>query len=44
MKIQVENLTQAQIDQKGITSWSAWEKEASRFDWYYAVKKHYRFR
>jgi uncharacterized cupin superfamily protein len=35
MKIKVEKLTEEQIKEKGIKSWPVWEKEESRFDWYY---------
>jgi len=35
MKIKVEKLTEDQIKQRGIKSWSVWEKGVSRFDWYY---------
>ena len=35
MKIDVEKLTDEQIEYRGIKSWPIWEKEVSRFDWYY---------
>ncbi|MCK4654810.1 MAG: cupin domain-containing protein [Candidatus Cloacimonetes bacterium] len=35
MKIKVEKLTDEQIEERGIKSWPIWEKEVSRFDWYY---------
>ena len=35
MKIKIEKLTNEQIEQRGIKSWPIWEKEVSRFDWYY---------
>lgn len=35
MKIKVEKLTDEQIEKRGIKSWPIWEKEVSRFDWYY---------
>jgi uncharacterized cupin superfamily protein len=35
MKIKVEKLTDEQIEKRGIISWPIWEKEVSRFDWYY---------
>ena len=35
MKIKVEKLTDEQIEKRGIKSWPIWEKEVSRFEWYY---------
>ena len=35
MEIKVEKLSDADIASKGISSWPIWEKEVSRFDWYY---------
>ncbi|MCK4312844.1 MAG: cupin domain-containing protein [Candidatus Cloacimonetes bacterium] len=35
MKIKVEKLTEEQIEEKRIKTWPIWEKEVSRFDWYY---------
>ena len=35
MKIKVEKLTDEQIKKRGIKTWPIWEKEISRFDWYY---------
>lgn len=35
MKIKIEKLTNEQIEKRGIKSWPIWEKEISRFDWYY---------
>ena len=35
MNIKIEKLTEDQIKEKGIRSWPIWEKEISRFDWYY---------
>ena len=39
MKIKVEKLTDEQIEKRGIKSWPIWEKEISRFDWYYDSMK-----
>ena len=35
MNIKIEKLTGEQIEKRGIKSWPIWEKEISRFDWYY---------
>lgn len=35
MNIKIEKLTNEQIEERGIKSWPIWEKEVSRFDWYY---------
>ena len=35
MKIEIKNLSEKEIKEKGITSWSIWEKEISEFDWFY---------
>ncbi|MBC8415966.1 MAG: cupin domain-containing protein [Candidatus Cloacimonetes bacterium] len=35
MNIKIEKLTNEQIEERGIKSWPIWEKEISRFDWYY---------
>ncbi|RKX77098.1 MAG: cupin [Spirochaetes bacterium] len=35
MEIKVEKLSKDDIKKKGIESWPIWEKEVSRFDWYY---------
>jgi len=35
MTIKVEKLTDEQIEKRGIKTWPIWEKEISRFDWYY---------
>jgi len=34
-KVIIEKLTKEQLEQKGVFSWPVWEKEISRFDWYY---------
>lgn len=33
--VKIEKLSQKQIEEKGIKSWGIWEKEISKFDWYY---------
>jgi uncharacterized cupin superfamily protein len=35
MDIKIEKPDEATIQEKGIRSWPIWEKEISRFDWYY---------
>ena len=35
MNIKIEKLASEQIEKRGINSWPIWEKEVSRFDWYY---------
>ena len=40
MKIKVQKLTEAEKDAKGISSWPIWEKEISRFDWFYDSTEH----
>lgn len=35
MKISVETPDKAMLLKKGVFSWPIWEKEISRFDWYY---------
>jgi uncharacterized cupin superfamily protein len=34
-KIEVEKLTQEELENRGVKSWPIWEKEVSEFDWYY---------
>lgn len=35
MKIQVQKPSKEDLEGRGVTSWPTWEKEVSRFDWYY---------
>lgn len=35
MDITVQKLTQDQLKDMGVFKWPIWQKEASRFDWYY---------
>ncbi len=35
MKIKIKKLTDKDLEAKGVSSWPIWEKEISRFDWYY---------
>lgn len=34
-KVIIESLSDEQKAKRGIASWPIWEKEISRFDWYY---------
>ncbi|MBE0637897.1 MAG: cupin domain-containing protein [Bacteroidales bacterium] len=34
-KIRIQNLTDSEVQNKGIRNWPIWEKEVSRFDWKY---------
>ncbi|MCM8773370.1 MAG: cupin domain-containing protein [Candidatus Omnitrophica bacterium] len=35
MEIKVERLGKNELEKRKVFSWPIWEKEASRFDWYY---------
>ena len=35
MKIIIEKLSEKEIEKRGISKWPIWEKEISRFDWFY---------
>jgi uncharacterized protein len=35
MNISIEKPDQLSLKQKGVFSWPIWEKEVSKFDWYY---------
>ena len=35
MKIDIQVPDKSDLDEKGVLSWPIWEKEVSRFDWYY---------
>ncbi len=35
MKIEIKRLTTKEMQELKIESWPIWEKEVSRFDWYY---------
>ncbi|MDD5565373.1 MAG: cupin domain-containing protein [Candidatus Omnitrophica bacterium] len=35
MQIKVEKLSRKELEARGVFSWPIWEKEVSRFDWYY---------
>ena len=35
MEIKVKKPSQEELEKRGVNSWPIWEKEVSRFDWYY---------
>jgi len=35
MKIEVHKPNKEDLETRGVLSWPIWEKEVSRFDWYY---------
>ena len=35
MKIEIEKPTKNTLAERDVSSWPIWEKEVSRFDWYY---------
>jgi hypothetical protein len=35
MDVKVEKLSKKDLENLGVFSWPVWEKEVSRFDWYY---------
>lgn len=35
MEVKVDKLSEDEARQRGIEDWPIWEKEASRFDWFY---------
>ncbi len=35
MKIEIEKPNKATLEKRGVAAWPIWEKEVSRFDWYY---------
>ena len=39
-KIKVEQLTDDEIEKRGIKNWGIWEKEPSEFDWEYTSEEH----
>ena len=36
MQIEIKNLTDAQIEERGVHSWPIWSCEISEFDWEYS--------
>ncbi len=40
MKIEIKHLSDQEKQSLGIYSWPIWEKEISRFDWYYDLTEH----
>jgi uncharacterized cupin superfamily protein len=35
MKIEIKKPSDQDLEKRGVFSWPIWEKEKSRFDWYY---------
>jgi uncharacterized cupin superfamily protein len=35
MKIDIQKPDKQDLEKRGVLSWPIWEKEVSRFDWYY---------
>ena len=35
LEVKIEKLSKEELEKRGIFSWPIWEKEPSRFDWYY---------
>ena len=40
MKIEIKKLTDQEKQAKGIENWPIWEKEISKFDWFYDSTEH----
>lgn len=40
MKIEIKQLTDHEKKFKGISNWPIWEKEVSRFNWFYDSTEH----
>jgi uncharacterized cupin superfamily protein len=40
MKIEIKKLTDSEKKEKGISNWPIWEKEISKFDWFYDSAEH----
>lgn len=42
MRIEIEQLEQEELQELGVFDWPIWEKDESKFDWYYeTVEKCY---
>jgi uncharacterized protein len=39
-KVTIKKLSQAELIAAGVFQWPIWEKEASRFDWFYEQEEH----
>ena len=39
-RIKVEQLSQKEMNKRGMDSWGVWEKEPSEFDWEYTSEEH----
>ncbi len=38
-QVKIEKLSQQELEKRGVFSWPVWEKEPSRFDWYYDTQE-----
>ena len=39
MRIEIEQLDNEQLEELGVFDWPIWEKEESKFDWYYDTQE-----
>jgi uncharacterized cupin superfamily protein len=39
-EIKVKKFSKEELDSKGVFDWPVWEKEVSKFDWYYDSEEH----
>lgn len=39
MKIEIEQLENDELEEMGVFNWPIWEKEESKFDWYYDMQE-----
>ncbi len=39
MEVEVRKPTEEELNNLGVRSWPIWEKEESKFDWYYGEKE-----
>ncbi len=40
MEIEVQRLKKNQLEDEGVFNWPIWEKEVSKFDWFYAETEY----
>jgi uncharacterized protein len=39
-RVTIQKLSQTDLSDNGVFRWPVWEKEVSRFDWYYDEEEH----
>lgn len=39
-EVTIEKRSHKELQSEGVFTWPIWEKEASRFDWYYEQEEH----